>query len=272
MHSSAADAESAFFFYYLPLISRKRSRSHRSRDQWIFLIFKSLYLENESRYRHETKSIFQDILFFRRFGWFKLKKTIDKYSSFDVGFFLPVLYKWILTNGLRACIRMKLDNSRESWGGKHRQDRSPGSYPAHLHLHPAKKRGESDRRSTVTRSLWAIVRARRCYHSPWALRLDGGGGTPQRGQSLRSRWIFNGIAEGIKKGGGKGAEEAEWRKKQKEKDTIIRITDRSVPISIFRSFLEKEIRLLSPVRNDCPPKPSLIHAISNCYYFIIGSI
>lgn len=173
-----------------------------------------------------------------------------------------------------ACIRssMKLDNSRESWGGKHRQDRSPGSYPAHLHLHPAKKRGESDRRSTVTRSLWAIVRARRCYHSPWALRLDGGGGTPQRGQSLRSRWIFNGIAEGIKKGGGKGAEEAEWRKKQKEKDTIIRITDRSVPISIFRSFLEKEIRLLSPVRNDCPPKPSLIHAISNCYYFIIGSI
>ena len=173
-----------------------------------------------------------------------------------------------------ACIRssMKLDNSRESWGGKHRQDRSPGSYPAHLHLHPAKKRGESDRRSTVTRSLWAIVRARRCYHSPWALRLDGGGGTPQRGQSLRSRWIFNGIAEGIKKGGGKGAEEAEWRKKQKEKDTIIRITDRSVPISIFRSFLEKEIRLLSLVRNDCPPKPSLIHAISNCYYFIIGSI
>lgn len=173
-----------------------------------------------------------------------------------------------------ACIRssMKLDNSRESWGGKHRQDRSPGSYPAHLHLHPAKKRGESDRRSTVTRSLWAIVRARRCYHSPWAFRLDGGGGTPQRGQSLRSRWIFNGIAEGIKKGGGKGAEEAEWRKKQKEKDTIIRITDRSVPISIFRSFLEKEIRLLSPVRNDCPPKPSLIHAISNCYYFIIGSI
>lgn len=173
-----------------------------------------------------------------------------------------------------ACIRSstKLDNSRESWGGKHRQDRSPGSYPAHLHLHPAKKRGESDRRSTVTRSLWAIVRARRCYHSPWAFRLDGGGGTPQRGQSLRSRWIFNGIAEGIKKGGGKGAEEAEWRKKQKEKDTIIRITDRSVPISIFRSFLEKEIRLLSPVRNDCPPKPSLIHAISNCYYFIIGSI
>lgn len=173
-----------------------------------------------------------------------------------------------------ACIRssMKLDNSRESWGGKHRQDRSPGSYPAHLHLHPAKKRGESDRRSTVTRSLWAIVRARRCYHSPWAFRLDRGGGTPQRGQSLRSRWIFNGIAEGIKKGGGKGAEEAEWRKKQKEKDTIIRITDRSVPISIFRSFLEKEIRLLSPVRNDCPPKPSLIHAISNCYYFIIGSI
>lgn len=173
-----------------------------------------------------------------------------------------------------ACIRssMKLDNSRESWGGKHRQDRSPGSYPAHLHLHPAKKRGESDRRSTVTRSLWAIVRARRCYHSPWAFRLDRGGGTRQRGQSLRSRWIFNGIAEGIKKGGGKGAEEAEWRKKQKEKDTIIRITDRSVPISIFRSFLEKEIRLLSPVRNDCPPKPSLIHAISNCYYFIIGSI
>lgn len=173
-----------------------------------------------------------------------------------------------------ACIRssMKLDNSRESWGGKHRQDRSPGSYPAHLHLHPAKKRGESDRRSTVTRSLWAIVRARRCYHSPWAFRLDRGGGTRQRGQSLRSRWIFNGIAEGIKKGGGKGAEEAEWRKKQKEKDTIIRITDRSVPISIFRSFLEKEIRLLSLVRNDCPPKPSLIHAISNCYYFIIGSI
>lgn len=117
---------------------------------------------------------------------------------------------------------MKLDNSRESSGGKHRQDRSLGSYPAHLHLHPAKKRGESDRRSTVTRSLWAIVRARRCYHSPWAFRLDGGG-TPQRGQSLRSRWIFNGIAEGIKKrgGGGQGRKEG-WRKKQKEKDTIIR--------------------------------------------------
>lgn len=118
-----------------------------------------------------------------------------------------------------ACIRssMKLDNSRESWGGKHRQDRSPGSYPAHLHLHPAKKRGESDRRSTVTRSLWAIVRARRCYHSPWALRLDGGGGTPQRGQSLRSRWIFNGIAEGIKKGGGKGGRRSRMEEKAERK-------------------------------------------------------
>lgn len=118
-----------------------------------------------------------------------------------------------------ACIRssMKLDNSRESWGGKHRQDRSPGSYPAHLHLHPAKKRGESDRRSTVTRSLWAIVRARRCYHSPWAFRLDRGGGTRQRGQSLRSRWIFNGIAEGIKKGGGKGGKKQNGGKSRKKK-------------------------------------------------------
>lgn len=145
------------------------------------------------------------------------KKQLINIRASIFGFFLPVLYKWILTNGLRACIRMKLDNSRESWGGKHRQDRSPGSYPAHLHLHPAKKRGESDRRSTVTRSLWAIVRARRCYHSPWALRLDGGGGTPQRGQSLRSRWIFNGIAEGIKKGGGKGGKKQNGGKSRKKK-------------------------------------------------------
>lgn len=174
---------------------------------------------------------------------------------------------------VRACIpfSMKLDNSRESSGGKHRQDRSLGSYPAHLHLHPAKKRGESDRRSTVTRSLWAIVRARRCYHSPWAFRLDGGG-TPQRGQSLRSRWIFNGIAEGIKKRGGGGKGEKKDGGKSRKKKIQLYVTDRSVPISIFRSFLEEEIRLLSPVRNDCPPKPSLIHAISNCYYFIIGSI
>lgn len=172
-----------------------------------------------------------------------------------------------------ACIRssMKLDNSRESWGGKHRQDRSPGSYPAHLHLHPAKKRGESDRRSTVTRSL-SDRSCQTMLSFPVSVEIRW----RRRNSSTRS--IVT-VAMNIQRNCGrnkerrrKGGEEAEWRKKQKEKDTIIRITDRSVPISIFRSFLEKEIRLLSPVRNDCPPKPSLIHAISNCYYFIIGSI
>lgn len=73
-----------------------------------------------------------------------------------------------------------------------------------------------------------------------------------------------------KGGGGKG-EKKDGGKSRKKKIQLY-VTDRSVPISIFRSFLEEEIRLLSPVRNDCPPKPSLIHAISNCYYFIIGSI
>lgn len=73
-------------------------------------------------------------------------------------------------------------------------------------------------------------------------------------------------------GGKKGRRMERGREKQKEKDIQLYVTDRSVPISIFRSFLEEEIWLLSPVRNDCPPKPSLIHAISNCYYFIIGSI
>lgn len=172
-----------------------------------------------------------------------------------------------------ACIRssMKLDNSRESWGGKHRQDRSPGSYPAHLHLHPAKKRGESDRRSTVTRSL-SDRSCQTMLSFPVSVEIRW----RRRNSSTRS--IVT-VAMNIQRNCGrnkerrrKGGEEAEWRKKQKEKDTIIRITDRSVPISIFRSFLEKEIRLLSLVRNDCPPKPSLIHAISNCYYFIIGSI
>lgn len=140
---------------------------------------------------------------------FKLKRLINIRGSILVSFYE---YKWILSNGLNTVtwILYKIRYNRESSGGKHRQDRSLGSYPAHLHLHPAKKRGESDRRSTVTRSLWAIVRARRCYHSLWAFRLDGGG-TPQRGQSLRSRWIFNGIAEGIKKGGEGEKREEGWR-------------------------------------------------------------
>lgn len=165
MHRSAADAESELsFLLFTTHFQGKKSRSitfEHSKSTFL----KAYISENGL---HVPRQQFLP----NRIRMIQIKKL-----EINIGY-RPLLsmHKWILTNGSDtvACVpfSMKLDNRRESSGGEQRQDGSLDSYPAPSSFASGEKKKEKRGANqigggTVTRSLWAIVRARRCYHSPY---------------------------------------------------------------------------------------------------------
>lgn len=178
------------------------------------------------------------------------------------------VHKWILTNGsdtvARVPFSMKLDNRRESSGGEQRQDGSLDSYPAPSSFasgEEKKKGGESDRRWHGNAIAMSDRSCQTMLSFPVSVQI-------RRSRNFSTRSIVT-VAMNIQRNCGRNKERWEEKAKRKRYNYRWRM-DRSVPISIFRSFRGEDFFHFG--EPDCPPKPSLIHAISNCYYFIIGSI